>query len=113
MARNNSLTDEQRKQMVADYAAGNLVADICEKYKVSKSTLDYWVTKSGVKKRTSRHFNSAISIIPGERMRNCLRCGKPFQPYTFNLSLFRYVCSECWVVTRGFEQPLSFGRRYE
>jgi transposase-like protein len=45
----NALTDEQRKQMVADYAAGNLVSDICKKYKVSKSTLDYWVTKSGVK----------------------------------------------------------------
>jgi hypothetical protein len=111
MGKKNALTDEQRKQMVADYAAGNPVSDICKKYKIKSGALYYWVKKLGAKKRTDIHSKGGISIIPDEPTRICLRCGRPFQPYTFNWSSFRHICSDCWVVTRGFEQPLGFGRR--
>jgi transposase len=112
MAKNNALTPAQRKQMVADYVAGKPSKDICKKYGIKQSTINYWVNKLGAPKRTTNYSNGAVSIIPGERMRKCLKCGRLFQPYTFGGSSFHHICSRCWMVTREYEyQPLGFGRR--
>ena len=112
MAKNNALTPAQRKQMVADYETGKPTKDIMKKYGVKQSTINYWVTKLGAKKRTANYSKSGVSIIPGEPMRKCLKCGRMFQPYTFGGSSFHHICSRCWMVTREYEyQPLGFGRR--
>ena len=111
MAKNNALSDKQRKQMVADYAAGVSTKDICEKFGIKQSTINYWTTKLGVPKRTANYSKSGVSVIPGEKKQQCLKCLKWFQPYTFGYSSYYHICPECWMKIREYEyQPLGLGR---
>ena len=114
MARNGKVGPEERKQMIADYRAGVPLSKIAQRFGVAECTVSYHVSKAGIQKRTKNYRNTASMCVLRDRpKRKCLKCGRMFRPYTFNLCLFRNICWQCWTLASEHESTPEnpIGRR--
>ena len=97
MARNGKLGPEQKQQIIESYKAGVPLKKIAKQFGIAECTVSYHVTRAGVPRRASKYRNTAsMCVLSGEPMRRCLNCGRMFRPYTYNWSLYRNICWDCW-----------------
>lgn len=113
MPTGRKLSREQIEQVVEEYRAGKPMKEISKRFDIGESTVSYHVKRAGVPKRTKNYRNTASMCVLQEPERRCLKCGRLFRPYTFNLSLFRNICFDCWTLMSEVEaQPSNpIGRR--
>jgi transposase len=109
----DKLTPAQRLDVAERYRKGEPMKDIAERYGIKMSTINYWIRKHGVPRRTNNAKAGSMQTIDGPRPRKCLRCGKSFKPYSFGGQINRYICFDCWMLSREVEaQPSNpIGRR--